>query len=124
MEKKVITIDGFPKGGPYSHAVEAGGFLFVAGTGPVDPETNLVIDEIRAATRLVLGTLKKILESQGSGLEKAVKVNVYLRDMKDFQAMNEVYITFFPQNQPVRTCVAVRELPRNFPVEIELVAVK
>ncbi len=125
MEKKVVTVGGFPKGGPYSHATEAGGLIFVSGTGPVDPETNAIImDDVRAATRLILKTINRILEAQGSNLGKALKVNVYLRDMKDFQAMNEVYATFFPDHQPARTTVAVRELPFNFPIEIELVAVK
>ena len=125
MEKNVITVEGFPKGGPYSHATEAGGLIFVSGTGPVDPETNTIImDDVRAATRLILKTISRILEAQGSSLQKALKVNVYLRDMKDFQAMNEVYATIFTDHQPARTTVAVRELPFNFPIEIELVAVK
>jgi 2-iminobutanoate/2-iminopropanoate deaminase len=125
MEKRVINIEGFPKGGPYSHATEAGGLIYVSGTGPVDPETNtIILDDVRAATRLILKTIGRILEARGSNLQMALKINVYLRDMKDFQAMNEVYATFFPDQQPARTTVAVRELPFNFPIEIELVAVK
>jgi 2-iminobutanoate/2-iminopropanoate deaminase len=125
MRKRAVSLEGFPKGGPYSHATEAGGLIFVSGTGPVDPETNTVIvDDVRAATQLILKTIGRILEARGSSLRKVLKVNVYLRDMNDFQAMNESYAAFFPDQQPARTTVAVRELPFNFPIEIELMAVK
>jgi len=114
-----------PKGGPYSHAVEAGGLIFVSGMVPVDVEKNLkIMDDIRSATDLVLNNIKKLLEASGSGLDKAVKVTVFLRDMNNFEAMNEVYATFFLENRPARSCVAVKELPGNFPVEIELIALK
>jgi 2-iminobutanoate/2-iminopropanoate deaminase len=125
MRKRAVSLEGFPKGGPYSHATEAGRLIFVSGTGPVDPETNTVIvDDVRAATQLILKTIGRILEARGSSLRKVLKVNVYLRDMNDFQAMNESYAAFFPDQQPARTTVAVRELPFNFPIEIELMAVK
>ena len=125
MEKKTYDIEGFAKGGPYSHVVEAGGFFFLSGQVPFDQEKKLAIkDDIEKATELVLNNIKTILEAVGSRMDKVVKTTVFLRDMGDFSKMNQTYITFFPENPPARSCVAVRELPGNFPVEIELVAIK
>ncbi|MBW1710955.1 MAG: RidA family protein [Deltaproteobacteria bacterium] len=125
MEKKTMDVDWLPKGGPYSHAVEAGDFIFVSGMVPMDARKNIVImDDIKAATRLVLDNIKNLLIACGSNLDRAVKTTVFLRDMNDFEAMNEVYALYFPENKPARSCVAVKELPRNFPVEIELIALK
>lgn len=125
MEKKVHNIDTLIKGGPYSHVVEAGGFLFVSGMVPIDIQRSLIItDDVRQATELVLNNVKTALESAGSSLDKVVKANVYLRDMADFNSMNEIYGKFWPENPPARTCVAVKEIPGNFPIEIEVVAVK
>ena len=125
MYKRVYNSDLLIKGGPYSHVVEAGGFLFVSGMVPVDRERNLSIsDDIREATRVVLQNIRIALQAVGSDLDRIVKVTVFLRDMADFKALNEVYQTFFPENPPARSCVAVRELPGNFPVEIEAVAIR
>jgi 2-iminobutanoate/2-iminopropanoate deaminase len=125
MEKTAHDVDGLVKGGPYSHVVEAGGFLFVSGMLPTDPERKLAItDDIKAATELVLTNIKKALESVGSRLDKVVKTTVFLRDMADFNAMNDVYRTFFPEKPPARSCVAVREIPGNFPLEIDVIALK
>ena len=124
-EKKCINVTGKAKAGPYSHAVEAGGFVYLSGIGPVDAARGLTItDDIQAATALVLENIKEVLNEAGSSLDKVIKVTVFLTDMADFSAMNEVYGKYFPENQPARSCVAVRELPGGFPVEIELVAVK
>jgi 2-iminobutanoate/2-iminopropanoate deaminase len=125
MEKRVHDVDVLMRGGPYSHVVEAGGFLFVSGILPTDPERKLTItDDIKAATELVLNNTKKALESVGSGLDKVVKATVFLRDMADFNSMNEVYRTFFLENPPARSCVAVREIPGNLPLEIDVIALK
>ena len=125
MKKRVHNVDILPKLGPYSHAVEAGGFLFVSGIISIDLKQDLTItDDIRAATELVLTNVKKVLESAGSRLDKVVKVTVFLRDMADFNSMNEVYGKFFPKDPPARSCVAVKEVPGNFPVEIEVIAIK
>jgi 2-iminobutanoate/2-iminopropanoate deaminase len=125
MKKRVHDVDVLTKAGPYSHVVEAGGFLFVSGIVPVDRETNLrITDDIKAATELVLNNVKKTLESVGSSLDKIVKATVFLRDMTDFKDMNEVYLAFFPKEPPARSCVAVKEVPGNFPVEIEVIAIK
>ena len=125
MEKIAYDVDVLMKGGPYSHVVEAGGFLFVSGMLPTDPERKLAItDDIKAATELVLNNIGKALESVGSGLDKVVKATVFLRDVSDFNAMNDVYRTFFPEKPPARSCVAVREIPGNFPLEIDVIAIK
>jgi len=125
VEKTTYEIDGFARGAPYSHVVEAGGFLFVSGVLPIDVGKNLKItDDVKAATELVLSNVKLALESTGSDLDRVVKVTIFLRDMADFSAMNEVYRAFFPVNPPARSCIAVREVPGNYPVEIEAIAIK
>ena len=125
MEKKTHDIDGMIKGGPYSHVVEAGGFLFVSGQVPIDPEKDLMItDDVAKATELVLENVKKALEAVGSSLDRVVKTTVFLRDMTDFKTMNETYKKFFPERPPARSCVAVKAVPGNFPLEIEVMAIK
>lgn len=125
MGKKAHTIDGLVKGGPYSHAVEAGGLIFFSGMVPVDMDQGITItDDIQAAARLTLDNIKRALEGVGSSLENVVKATVYLKDMADFNALNEVYATYFKNDPPARTCVAVRELPLNVPIEIEVVATR
>ncbi|MBM3155045.1 MAG: RidA family protein [Chloroflexi bacterium] len=125
MEKKVHDVEILIKGGPYSHIVEAGGFLFVSGIVPIDLENQLMItDDVKKATELVLHNIKRALESVGSSLNKVVKATVFLRDMADFNSVNEVYGTFFPKDPPARSCVAVKEVPGNFPLEIEVIAMK
>lgn len=125
MKKRVLNLDTLIKGGPYSHAVEAGEFLFVSGMVPIDIQKGLLItDDIKKATELVLNNVKMVLEHSGTSLDKVVKATVFLRDMADFSTMNEVYSKFWPENPPARTCVAVKEIPGNFPLEIEVVAIK
>jgi 2-iminobutanoate/2-iminopropanoate deaminase len=125
MEKRVHDVEMLIKGGPYSHVVEAGGFLFVSGIVPIDLEKQLMItDDVKMATELVLHNVKRALESVGSSLDKVVKATVFLRDMADFNSINEVYRTFFPESPPARSCVAVKEIPGNFPLEIEVIAIK
>jgi 2-iminobutanoate/2-iminopropanoate deaminase len=125
MEKVIHNVDSLVKAGPYSHIVEAGGFLFVSGMVPADSERKLVITgDVKVATELILTNVKKALESVGSRLDKIVKATVFLKDMSDFKGMNEVYRTFFPENPPARSCVAVREIPGNYPLEIEVIAIK
>jgi len=125
MEKKAHNVDFLARGGPYSHMIEANGFLFVSGMVPMDIEKNLfIMDDTPKATALVLNNIKRALESVGSNMDKVVKTSVFLRDMADFNAMNEVYKPFFPGALPARTCVAVKEIPGNFPIEIEVIALK
>lgn len=110
--------------GPYSHAVRAGGFIYVSGMGPVDPATDqLSIGDIRHETRLVLSALQRILESAGATMADVVKCHVYLVDAADFPAMNEVYGEFFGANKPARTTV-VSGLVAPMHVEIDCIAYK
>ncbi|MHB8084827.1 MAG: RidA family protein [Dehalococcoidia bacterium] len=125
MEKKAHLVEFLSRKGPYSHAVEAGGLLFLSGMLPVDVENNIQItDDIGKATGLCLSNIKRLLEHLGSDMGRVVKVTVFLKDMASFDEMNDVYQTFFSEKPPARTCVAVKDLPGGFPIEIEAVAVK
>ncbi len=124
MEKRcVFAPNGPPAQGPYSHAVAAGNLLFVSGQGPVAPDgsgirTGTFEDEVR----LTLSNLKAVLEDAGSSLERVVKVNVYLSDIEDFAAFNEIYEEFFAADFPARTCIQAGRLPFDIQVEVEAVA--
>jgi len=109
--------------GPYSQAVKAGGFVFASGQIPIDPLTGqFVSGGVAEQTEQVLKNLTAVLEAAGSGLDKVVKTTVFLADMKDFAAMNEVYGRFFTSEAPARATVAAAGLPRDARVEIEAVA--
>ena len=109
--------------GPYSQAVIANGFVFTSGQIPIDPATGqFVSGGIAEQTQQVLKNLKAVLEAAGSGLEEVVKTTVYLADMQDFTAMNEVYATFFGAEPPSRSTVQAARLPRDARVEIDVVA--
>ena len=123
METREINVQGIPKGGAYSHAVEAGGFIFLSGMVPIDPEKKKPITEdFQFAFETVLESIRSVLDAAGSDIQKIVKVTIFLKDMKDFQLMNELYGEVFAQNQPARTTVPTPGLP--FPLEIDVVAVK
>ena len=125
MQKKCMDNDFLLKAGPYSHIVEAGGFLFLTGIDPMDLEKGLIItDDIGKATEIVMENMKRSLESVGSSLAKVVKVTVFMRDMNDFAKLNEVYARYFPEQPPARTCVAVKEVPGNFQLKVEAIAIK
>lgn len=125
MEKMAIDVDFLIKGGAYSHMVEAGGFLFITGMDPMDIEKGLIImDDIDKATELILENMKRLLESVGSSMAKVVKVTIFMKDMADFQRLNAVYARYFPENPPARTCVAVKEVPGNFQLKVEAIAIK
>ena len=108
---------------PYSPAIVEEGFVFVSGQGPLDLKTGeYVKGDIRSETKRVFENIRTILEAAGSSMEKVVKCNVYLRDINDFAAMNEVYATVFSAPFPARTTIQAGALPRGFAVEIECVA--
>jgi 2-iminobutanoate/2-iminopropanoate deaminase len=112
--------------GPYSPAVRAGGFIYVSGQVPIDPVTNTpVTGDVKAETRQVLTNVRRILEGCGASLSDVVKCCVFLADVKDFAAMNEVYTEFFGAAKPARTTIGVAALPLpGAKVEIDAVAYK
>jgi 2-iminobutanoate/2-iminopropanoate deaminase len=122
--KENISTDKAPKAiGPYSQAVKANGLIFTAGQIAFDPASGqLVTGDIARQTARALDNLKAIVEAAGSSLDHAVKATVYLKDMNDFTAMNEVYAGYFPQNPPARSTVEAARLPRDVLVEIDLIA--
>lgn len=111
--------------GPYSQAIEANGFVFASGQIPIDPKTgNFVEGGIKEQTTQALTNAGNILKEAGTDLAHVVKTTVYLADMADFAAMNEVYATFFSQPFPARSAVAVKDLPKGARVEVEVLAAK
>lgn len=124
--KHVIATDGAPAAvGPYSQAISAGGFLFCAGQIPLDPASGELIEgDIRAQTLRVLENLKAVLAARGLSFPNVVKTTVFLTDLSDFAAMNEVYATFFPKAPPARSTIQVAALPRGASVEIEAIGVE
>ena len=124
MRRKIVQTDRAPKAiGPYEQAIKVDGFVFTAGQIPLDPKSgNIVEGGIAAQTRQVLENLKGVLIASGSSLERVVKATVFLKNMADFAAMNEVYAEYLGSARPARSTVAVAELPRGALVEIDLVA--
>jgi len=121
MREVIRTSQGPRPRGPYSQAIVADGFVFVAGQAPVNPSTNeLELGDVGSETRRTLENIRAILEAAGSSLRDVVRVGVFLADIKDFDAMNAVYGEFFPKDQPARTTVGA-ELPR-IKVEIDCIA--
>ncbi len=123
-KRSVITAEKAPKAiGPYSVAIRAGEFIFVSGTLGIHPETgDLVAGGIEAQTRKALENLANVLEAGGSSLGQVVKTTVFLQDMGEFPAMNNVYASFFSQDPPARSTVEVAALPKGAAVEIEAIA--
>ncbi|WP_297599118.1 RidA family protein [uncultured Cetobacterium sp.] len=124
--KKVINTTKAPAAiGPYSQAVEVNGTLYVSGQIPFVPETMTVIsDDVKEQTRQSLENVKAILEAAGYSLTDVVKAGVFIKDMNDFVAINEVYAEYLGEVKPARACVEVARLPRDVKVEIEVIAVK
>jgi 2-iminobutanoate/2-iminopropanoate deaminase len=124
VSKTVISTAAAPAAiGPYSQAIRTGNLLFISGQIPLDPTTGQLLEgDIRVQTRQVLKNLAAILEAAGSGFARVVKTTVYLRDLSEFTAMNEVYAEFFGDQPPARATVQVARLPRDAAVEIEVVA--
>jgi 2-iminobutanoate/2-iminopropanoate deaminase len=123
---KALNTDKAPKAiGPYSQAIEANGFVFVSGQLPVDPATgDFAEGGIKELTRQSLTNMSNILKEAGIDLSAVVKTTVFLADMNDFAAMNEVYSQFFKEPFPARSAVAVKTLPKGALVEVECIAAK
>lgn len=125
MNRESVQTDNAPKAiGPYEQAIKTNGFIYTAGQIPIDPKTgNFIEGGITAQTRQVLENLKAVLEAGGSALDRVVKATVFLKNMADFAAMNDVYTQYLGGAKPARSTVAVAELPRGALIEIDLVAV-
>ena len=122
--REVISTDAAPAAaGPYSQAIRAGELVFTAGQLGIDPATGeLIGDDVQAQADRSLANVRAILEAAGSGLDRLVKVTVYLANIADWPAVNEVYAREVPQPFPARSAFAVRDLPKGARVEIEAVA--
>ena len=123
-KREIIHSERAPKAvGPYSQAVKAGPFVFVSGQIPLDPATGQVVQgDVAVQAERVLQNLQAVLEAAGASLADAVRVTVYLKDMNDFKAMNEVYARYFPSEPPARVTVEVSRLPMDVRVEMDVVA--
>lgn len=123
--KETISTENAPGAiGPYSQAVKVGDFVFCSGQIPIDPQTgDFVSDDVSEQTEQVLKNLTAVLQAAGTDLNGVVKTTVFLADMNDFAAMNEIYARYFAENKPARATVQAARLPRDARVEIECIAV-
>ncbi len=125
MKQAVATNDAPKAIGPYSQAIKANGFIFVSGQTPMDPATQqLVAGGVAEQTRRALENIAGILKAAGSSMDKVVRCGVFLKNMNDFAAMNEVYATFFKGTPPARSTVEVARLPKDCLVEIDAIALE
>lgn len=126
MEKKVIATTKAPSAiGPYSQAIQVGNLVYTSGQIPIDPATGTFVEGgIKAQTRQSLLNVQAILKEAGLTMDNVLKTTVFLADMNDFADMNSVYAEFFAEPYPARSAVAVKTLPKNALVEIEVVAAK
>jgi len=123
MAKEIISTQAAPAAlGPYSQAVKVDGWIFCSGQIAMNPQTGEIAEGIAAQTQQCLKNLTAVLQEASATLADAVKVTVFIKDMKQFGEMNEVYAKFFTENPPARACVEVARLPKDVLVEIELVA--
>ncbi len=123
--RSILTIHAPKPIGPYSQAIIAGGFIFTAGQIPINPASGMVVEgDIKVQTRRCLENLKAILEAAGTSMGKVVKTTIFLKDMNDFAAMNEVYAEYFQDTKPARSAIQVVRLPLDVSIEIEAIAVQ
>lgn len=124
MKKQVSTTNAPGAIGPYSQAIDTGSFLYASGQIPINPADGSIPEGIKAQTAQSLANVKAILAEAGLSLANVVKTTVFLADMNDFTAMNEVYAEAFEAPYPARSAVAVKQLPKSVLVEIEVIAVR
>ena len=125
MTKEVINTNNAPEAiGPYSQGVIVGDFVYTSGQIPLNPVTGELVTDIKLATKHSMENIKAILEEAGTSLNNVVKTSIFLKDLNDFEAVNEVYGTYFIENKPARSCVQVAKLPKDAVIEIEAIAVK
>lgn len=123
MKQKLVSNNAPAAIGPYSQAIADGGLVFVSGQLPIDPKTGeFVSEEVADQTRQSLENIREILKEVGYTMERVLKTTVYLQDMNDFAAMNQVYQEFFADPYPARAAFQVAKLPKNAKVEIEAIA--
>ena len=125
MKKNVISTKNAPAAiGPYSQGIKAGNMVFTSGQIPANPATGeLVLDDVKKAAAQSLDNVKAVLREAGAEMKDVVKTTVFLKDMGDFAAVNEVYATYFTENMPARSAVQVAKLPKDCLLEIEAIAV-
>ena len=120
---KVVSTNRAPAAiGPYSQAIVANGMVFTSGQIALNPQGEIVSDDIKEQTKQILNNLSEVLKEAGSSLDKVVKTTIFLSNMDDFKAVNEVYGSFFTEHKPARSTVAVKTLPLNVKVEIDCIA--
>ena len=123
--KKVIATDKAPAAiGPYSQAIEAGGVVYTSGIIPVVPETGEIPEGSVAQAKQAFSNLSNLLKAAGTDMDKVIKTTVFIKEMNDFGAINEVYKDYFPSPFPARSCVEVARLPKDVLIEIEAIAEK
>ena len=123
MTKEVINTNNAPEAiGPYSQGVIVGDFVYTSGQIPLNPVTGELVTDIKLATKQSMENIKAILEEAGTSLNNVVKTSIFLKDLNDFEAVNEVYGTYFIENKPARSCVEVSKLPMDAVIEIEAIA--
>ena len=125
MEKKIIVTDKAPAAiGPYSQAVEIGGFVFASGQIPIDPATGNIPEGIEAQAKQALTNVANLLDAAGLKMSDVVKTSVFIKNMDDFAKINEIYATFFEGDYPARSCVEVARLPKDVLIEVEVIAAR
>ena len=125
MKREVINTKNAPGAiGPYSQGIIVGDFVYTSGQIPINPATGVMETDIKVATKQSMENVKAILEEAGTSLENVVKTSIFLKDLNDFAAVNEVYGTYFTENPPARSCVQVAKLPKDAVIEIEVIATK
>ena len=122
MKEEIFTENAPAAVGPYSQGVKSNGLIFVSGQLPLTPDGALITDDVKAAARQALENVRAVLQAAGAKMDDVVKVTVYLADINDFGAVNEVYQTFFSAPYPARAAFAVKALPKGAPIEIEAIA--
>ena len=123
MKREIISTTKAPSAiGPYSQGVKIGELVYTSGQIPVNPATGEMETDIKKATERSMNNVKAILEEAGTSLENIIKTTIFLKDINDFAAVNEVYATFFNANPPARSCVEVGKLPKDALIEIEAIA--
>jgi 2-iminobutanoate/2-iminopropanoate deaminase len=124
MRKKIISSNKLPVIGPYSVAVDANGFIFISGQIPINPANGEMITDIKTATRQVLTNIQTVLNDIGLSMSSIVKTTIFLKNISDFSAVNEIYAEFFPQEPPARSTIEVSNLPKGAAIEIEAIAAR